>query len=61
MKKYLCSDNVFIRFAALYSVGLVLFLTAWYVSYLFFPEGILRGGSAAGKLVGDTAAASLIL
>lgn len=61
MKRYLCSDNVFVRFTALYAIGLLLFLIAWYVSNLFFPEGLLRGGSTAEKIVGDTAAASLFV
>lgn len=60
MKQFLMHTSLLVRFAALYALGLVIFLLAWSLSYALLPEGILRGGSAAAKLAGDQAAASLL-
>lgn len=60
MKKFLLNENLLIRFVSLYIMGLALFLIAWSISYLFLPEGFLRGSSVAAKLAGDEASKSLV-
>lgn len=47
---YLNHDSVFVRFVALWSVLLVLFVGAWYVAYYVLPEGLLRSSNTARLL-----------
>jgi hypothetical protein len=59
MKKYLCHERLWIRFAGLYLSGLLIFFVAWLISYYFIPEGALKGSSLAGRLAGDDIAGSM--
>ncbi|KPN29208.1 hypothetical protein SY89_03442 [Halolamina pelagica] len=43
--RYINHDDVFVRFVALWLVVAGVFTTAWVLSYLFLPQGILRGGN----------------
>ncbi len=59
MKKLLLSEKLINRFLSLYGIGLVLLLIAWTIAYHFFPEGALRGSSAASRLAGEEVSSSL--
>jgi hypothetical protein len=41
LSAYVNHENVFVRFASLWLVLLVLFVAAWYVAYYLLPEGLL--------------------
>lgn len=58
MKRLLCHERLCVRFLALFGLGVVLFTLAWTLSYLFLPEGVLRGRTGGAILVGDEAANS---
>ncbi|HEX2996826.1 MAG TPA: hypothetical protein VHP14_18540 [Anaerolineales bacterium] len=58
MKSLLLHNRLIVRFVALLALVTVLFLLAWTISYLFLPEGFLRGRTGAAVLAGDTAASS---
>ena len=47
IKRYLLHEKLPVRFGALWGAVLILFLGAWTLSYLFLPEGVLRGRNAA--------------
>lgn len=53
LKRYLLHEKLWVRFAALWVGTLILFVGVWAVSYLFLPEGLLRGRTAAYVLAGD--------
>jgi hypothetical protein len=59
-KQYLIHDKLPIRFGSLLAVVLVIFLSAWTLSYLFLPEGILRGRNVAQVLAGNDLAGGSI-
>lgn len=42
---YVNHDDVLVRFVSLWVVVATTFTTAWILSYLFFPQGLLRGGN----------------
>ena len=52
-KQYLMPDRLLIRFGALLGMVFLVLVSAWSLSYLFLPEGILRGRTAAQALAGD--------
>jgi len=58
MKRLLCHERLYVRFLALFGLGVVLFTLAWTLSYLFLPEGVLRGRTGSAILAGDEAAGS---
>ncbi len=60
MKKLLCHERLYVRFLALFGLGLALFMLAWTLSYLFLPEGIIRGRTGGAMLVRDKAADSFL-
>jgi hypothetical protein len=60
MKRLLCHDSLYVRFLALFGLGLVLFTLAWTLSYYLMPEGVLRGRTGSAMLAGDEAAGSFI-
>ena len=60
MTQLLCNKRLYIRFLTLFGLGVVLFTLAWTLSYLFLPEGILRGRTGSAILVGDEAAGSFL-
>jgi hypothetical protein len=61
-KRYLLHDKLLVRFGSLLGVVLVVFLSAWTISYLFLPEGVLLGKTAAQALAGnDLAGGSVYL
>jgi hypothetical protein len=60
VEKLLLHKSVAVRFIALYAVGLILFYLAWFFSYSFLPEGLLRGYGAAAKLAGDRSSPVLV-
>jgi len=60
MKHLLCHERLYVRFLALFGLGVVLFTLAWTLSYLFLPEGVLRGRTGGAMLVGDEAAGSFL-
>jgi hypothetical protein len=59
-KQYMMHDKLLIRFGALLVVVLVIFFCAWTLSYLFLPEGILRGRNIAQVLAGSDLAGGSI-
>jgi hypothetical protein len=59
-KQYMMHDKLLIRFGALLVVVLVIFFCAWTLSYLFLPEGILRGRNVAQVLAGSDLAGGSI-
>jgi hypothetical protein len=60
--RYLLHDKLMIRFAALSAIAVVLFVGVWTLSYLFLPEGILRGRNLGAVLAGtDLAGGSVLL
>jgi hypothetical protein len=52
-KRYLMHDKLLIRFGSLLGLVIVIFFGAWTLSYLFLPEGILRGRNVGQVLAGD--------
>ena len=52
-KNYLLHEKLLVRFGALLVLVMAAFLGAWILSYLFLPEGLLRGHSAAQALAGN--------
>ena len=60
MKQLLCHERLYVRFLALFGLGVVLFTLAWTLSYHFLPEGVLRGRTGSAILAGDEAAGSFI-
>jgi hypothetical protein len=42
---YVNHDDVLVRFLSLWIVVASVFTAAWILSYLFFPQGLLRGGN----------------
>ena len=60
MKRLLCHERLYVRFLALFGLGAVLFTLAWTLSYLFLPEGVLRGRTGGAVLAGDEAAGSFL-
>ena len=58
MKRLLCHKRLYVRFLALFGLGVVLFTLAWTLSYYFLPEGVLRGCTGSAILAGDEAAGS---
>ncbi|WP_276299888.1 hypothetical protein [Halorussus lipolyticus] len=48
--RYVNHDDPFVRFASLWAVCAVLFVTAWYVGYYLLPAGLLRSTNAASAL-----------
>jgi hypothetical protein len=61
LKKGFLHPNLFVRFFSLFGVMLLFFLVMWTISYLFLPEGILRGRTGAQALAGSEAAGSVWL
>jgi hypothetical protein len=61
VKSLLLHERLIVRFLALLVSVAVLFLLAWTFSYLFLPEGILRGRTGAAILAGETAASSFFV
>lgn len=59
LRRFLLHDSVFVRFAALFGIGLVVFYVAWALSYALLPEAVLRGKSGAAVLAGTDAAPTL--
>lgn len=53
LQKYLIHDKLLVRFGSLLGLVLVVFLGAWILSYLFLPEGVLLGKTAAQALAGN--------
>ncbi|AXG10596.1 hypothetical protein [Haloplanus rubicundus] len=43
--RYVNHDDVLVRFVSLWIVVASVFTAAWILSYLFFPQGLLRGGN----------------
>lgn len=61
LKKGFLHPNLLVRFFSLFGVMLLFFLVVWAISYLFLPEGILRGRTGAQALAGSDAAGSFWL
>ena len=59
MRKFICHENLLVRFAGLYLLGLLLFLLAWNLGYFLLPEAALRGSSVAAKAAGEQVSGSL--
>jgi len=60
MKRLLCHERLYVRFLALFGLGVVLFTLTWTLSYFFLPEGVLRGRTGSAMLAGDEAADSFL-
>lgn len=60
MSRLLSHERLYVRFLTLFVLGTVIFVLAWTVSYLFLPEGVLRGRTGAAILAGDEAAGSFV-
>src|SRR6056297_3822816 len=64
MKNYinekLGSKSIIKRFITLYIISLILFLISWTISYLIFPEGIIRGIGILPRMAGEAAAETLV-
>ncbi len=56
MRSLLLHSKLAVRFGTLIAVVLAVFLAIWTISYLWLPEGLLRGRSGAALLAGETAA-----
>lgn len=52
-QKYLLHDKLLIRFGSLLGFVLIVFFTAWTVSYFLLPEGALRGRTVSQVLAGN--------
>jgi len=59
MKNFIYHKSIIIRFLGLYLLGLLIFITAWFLSFHFFPEGLMRDTSLAAKLAGSDVSVSL--
>lgn len=57
MTKLLCHENFWVRFLSYLGVSTLIFFIIWTASYLFLPEGIIRGKTGSA-IVGDEAAGS---
>lgn len=53
IKRFLLHEKMLIRFTSLLALVLIAFFFTWTLSYLFLPEGLLRGRSAAALLAGN--------
>ena len=60
MLRYIEHEKIAVRFLSLYLLGLALFFASWTLSYLFLPEGIIRGMLLFTKLAGDETASGLL-
>ena len=60
MFRYLGHEKVVVRFLSLYALGLSLFFFAWFISYLFLPEGVIREFSALTPHAGTDAADTVL-
>ena len=60
MNSLLYHEKLYIRFLAMFGLGIVLFTLTWTLSYFFLPEGVLRGRTGSAMLVGDEAAGSFL-
>jgi magnesium-transporting ATPase (P-type) len=58
--KFLFNDRIIVRFISLFVIGAILFMLAWYLSYHFLPEGILRGKTGAAIIMGSDAAPTML-
>jgi hypothetical protein len=58
LRRLVCHDRLVIRFLALGTMGAVVLLATWTISYLTLPAGVLRGRTAAAVLAGENAASS---
>jgi hypothetical protein len=52
--RWLSSDQVLVRLAALWLICAVLFVIVWSASYYLLPEGVLRGRLPASRLPVET-------
>ena len=59
MKNFICHKSIITRFLGLYLLGFIIFITAWFLSFHFFPEGLMRDTSLAAKLAGSDVSVSL--
>jgi hypothetical protein len=53
IKRFLLHDKLLIRYGVLLGMVLAVFLSIWTLSYLFLPEGILRGRLVGQVLTGQ--------
>ena len=60
-KRYLLHERLLIRSIALFGIVVVIFVSVWEFSYLFLPEGLLRGRSLGAVLAGTDLAAGSVL
>jgi hypothetical protein len=64
MKKYinekLGEKSILVRFMTLYIISVILFVLSWTISYLIFPEGIIRGIGSLPGMAGNVASETLI-
>jgi hypothetical protein len=51
-------DNAFVRFVKLWVACALCFALVWFLSYHFFPEGLLRGKLPSGRLPVETSEVS---
>jgi hypothetical protein len=61
IQNLLLHKKVLIRFLTLYALAVVLFLTAWTLSYYLLPEGFLKGRTGTQALAGSEAADTFLL
>lgn len=59
MNRLLCHKKLSIRFLTLFGINTIIFLIAWFLSYTFLPDAILRGRTGAA-IIGDKAASSFL-
>lgn len=57
----LCSRRLSVRFATLFSLGVVTFILTQAIAFWWLPEGLLRGRSAGPLVTGDEAADSFMV
>ncbi len=60
MQRLLRHPSVWVRFLALYGLGLGFFILGWVVSYYALPEGILKGRTGAALLAGEGASPTVL-
>jgi hypothetical protein len=60
MTKLLCHEKFWVRFLSYLGVSALIFIIIWTVSYLFLPEGMIRGKTGSA-IVGDAAAGSFFM
>lgn len=58
---FLTAPSLAVRIARVAGTGGLVFLVAWYVSYLFLPEGFLKSGPAGRFAAGGALVAAAIL